>query len=297
MQIGVLGRFTASVGGGSILPRAMQPQQVLALLALRANDPVPVTTICRELWGDTPPATAVTVVQNYVAALRKSIAGHLGGRDAAHDLLSTGRGGYSLRLGPDGLDSTRFERWAREGSRALAQKQAASAAEALQQALAMWRGPVLCGVDAGPALAAEVVRLDTLHLLAVEQHLDASLRLGRHYELLGELGALVAHHPLAERLHQLYMVALHRTGRRAEALAVYECLRRNLDEQLGLTPSPSMQRARHAVVHAADLRAEDAPEIEAVLIEQAPAPELIRVLGASGAAVPQPSVSLVRPRT
>lgn len=292
MQIGVLGPFAASVGGESVLPRAMQPQQVLALLALRANDPVAVAEIRRELWGDTPPASAVTVVQNYVAALRKAIACRVGGRDAAHDLLSTGRGGYCLRLGPDDLDAARFERYAREGSRALAQRQAGPAAEALQRALATWRGPVLSGVDAGPVLAAEAVRLDTLHLLAVEQQLDASLRLGRHYELLGELGSLVARHPLAERLHQLYMIALHRTGRRAEALAVYERLRRNLDEQLGLQPSPSMRRARHAVVHAGDLRAEDAPQIEPV-----PAPEIIRVRGAPAVGAPQTSVSPVRPRT
>lgn len=263
MQLGVLGPLAASAKGVPIVPRALQPRQVLAVLVLRANDPVPVAELRRELWGDrVPPASAVTVVQNYVAALRKGIAGHVGGRAAARDVLSTGRAGYCLRLGPDDLDATRFERYLREGSRALAQGSAGPAADSLQRALSLWRGPVLSDVDLGPVLAVEAVRLDTLRLLAVEQRLDANMRLGRHYELLGELAAMLDRYPLAERLHQLYMVALHRTGRRGEALRVYESLRRRLDEELGLLPSPSMQRARHAVVHASEVRADDAPVIE-----------------------------------
>ena len=162
-------------------------------------------------------------------------------------MLVTEPTGYSLRVDPEELDVERFERLLREGSRALAQQAATTAAEALAQALSIWRGPMLSGIHMGPVLALEAVRLDTLRLLAVEQQLDANLQVGRHYELLGELSALVERYPLAERLHQLYMIALHRTGRRAEALRVYERLSSCLDQQLGLRPSPAMQRARSAV--------------------------------------------------
>lgn len=271
----------------------MQPRQVLALLALRANDSVPMTELKRELWGARPPLSAVTVIQNYITTLRKGIACQVGSRETAQHMLTTGRSGYCLRMDPGGLDAEQFERHAREGSRALTRKAAAEAAKALQGGLSMWRGPVLSDIEPGPALAVEVVRLETMRLLVVEQHLDASLRLGRHYEQVGEIASLIERNPLAERLHQLYMVALHRTGRRAEALQVYEFLRRNLDEQLGLQPSPSMQRARHAVVHAAEVGAEDAPPIQPDLLENGPL-----VIPAPRTGVEQtPAQSLIPART
>jgi DNA-binding SARP family transcriptional activator len=157
-------------------------------------------------------------------------------------------GGYSLRLGPDQLDARRFERLASDGRAALARGEAQAAADMLGTALALWRGPPYAEVADQPFARAEVTRLEELHLATLEDRVDADLALGRHDPLVCELEALVARHPLRERLWGQLMVALHRAGRQADALDAYQRASRALAEELGRAPMPPLRELEHAVL-------------------------------------------------
>ena len=202
------------------------------LLLTQANAVVPAHQIVDELWGDAPPASAVNLVQGAVSALRKVL-----GREA----IATRGSGYALRVTPEALDLQRFERLAQEGSLALDDGRLDDAARALGEALSLWRGPALA--DLADELLVQTVasRLDELRLLALERHLEAELRLGRHADVLPGIRALVGDHPLRERLHGLLMLALYRCGRQADALEAYRSARATLVEELGISPGPALQ--------------------------------------------------------
>ena len=123
-----------------------------------------------------------------------------------------------------------------------------SAAQKLRRALALWRGPPLAELAYEPFAQAEIVRLEELRWAALEQRIDADLAAGRHTELVGELEALIAEHPLRERLRCQLMLALYRSGRQAEALDVYRHARRELSEQLGLEPGEELKRLEQAIL-------------------------------------------------
>jgi hypothetical protein len=79
-----------------------------------------------------------------------------------------------------------------------------------------------------------------MRLQALEVRIDADLRLGRHAEVITELRQMTATHSLRERLHGLLMLALHRDGRQAEALAVYQHARRILVDEIGTEPGAEL---------------------------------------------------------
>jgi SARP family transcriptional regulator, regulator of embCAB operon len=257
IKVETLGPLRARAGAVDLIPRPQQQRQVFALLAMSAGRMVGLSELNAELWDGEPPHSALTVVQTYVVALRKRLASALEckPRDVSSEILVTHPEGYSLRIDRDMVDAYRFDRQVRLGSRMLAAGRPGEAANHLHQALDLWRGPVLADVRPGRVLDLDVTGLTLARQVAVEQRIEADLALGRHYEVLAELADLTARHRMDEKLHQHYMVALYRTGRRTKALEVYHRLRAGLSTELGLEPS---RRAQH--LHQAILRAD--PELD-----------------------------------
>ncbi|MFF1699310.1 BTAD domain-containing putative transcriptional regulator [Streptomyces sp. NPDC058257] len=263
MDIDVLGPLGVRVGGVAVMPTAPKPRKVLALLALHVDRVVPVELLVEELWGERPPRSARTTLQTYILQLRELIGAALeqGGESAetaggpargegvsAKDVLVTAPGGYVLRGGGGRSDVVEFERLAGMGYRAMDGEDFVAAARLLGEALALWSGSALADVRAGVQLEMEVRRLEETRLCALYQRVEADLRLGRHRELLGELTVLVSRYRTHENLHGQFMLALYRSGRRGEALSVYQRLRQALVRDLGLEPSPELRRLQQAIL-------------------------------------------------
>jgi predicted ATPase/DNA-binding SARP family transcriptional activator len=238
MQYRVLGPLEVRDGEESLPLAGAKQRALLALLLLHANRVLSRDRLIDELWGDEPPATAVTSLQVYVSRLRKVLPA---------DRLLTRPPGYVLEVEPDELDLRRFERLLAEGHEALAADDAERAAIVLHQALELWRGPALAEFAFEPFAQAEIGRLEDLRLAAVEERIEADLALGRHADLIGELEALIAENPHRERLRGQLILALYRSGRQAEALQAYQAARRALDD-LGIEPSEELQRLEKAML-------------------------------------------------
>ncbi|MGP4008112.1 AfsR/SARP family transcriptional regulator [Streptomyces sp. 4N124] len=223
-------------------PSAAKQRAVLAVLLLRAGSVVSASALFDELWPQGPPRTAATTLQVYVSHLRKAIAE---GGDAP---LVTRAPGYLLRVRPGEFDLQRFEELHRDGRGAARCGDFAAVSRILGEALGLWQGPAVAGVEHGPALAAAAARLEELRLEALELRIEADLRLGRHEELTGELTELAHAHPLREQLHCHLMEALRRAGRTADALRAYRTVRRSLHDELGVPPGPALARVHSRVV-------------------------------------------------
>ncbi|PRY45179.1 AfsR/SARP family transcriptional regulator [Umezawaea tangerina] len=248
MEIKVLGPLEASEKGASITPSAGKPRQLLALLGLRAGHVVTVPALIEELWGATPPRSALTTLQTYVLQIRRRI--EAAGTGAAKDVLVTRYGGYLLDAGDGYVDVAHYERLAGQGQRALEEGDLEAASRLLRSALEVWRGPVLSDVPTGTRLAMEVTRLEESRLGALEAQIDADLRLGRHQALLGDLSMLTAQHPLHENFCAQHMLALYRSGRPSRALEAYRTLRDRLVDELGLGPSDRLRGLQRAILRA-----------------------------------------------
>ncbi|MFE6286049.1 BTAD domain-containing putative transcriptional regulator [Streptomyces sp. NPDC057877] len=260
MQIDVLGILDVRETGVSIAPTAPKPRQVLALLALHADQVVPVSALIDELWAGRPPRSARTTLQTYVLQLRdlitlaldKQASAAEGPRRSAKDVLVTAPGGYMLISGEDGVSDVReFERLAGQGYRAIDAGDFPGASRLLREALALWSGPAFADVQTGARLEMEAKRLEESRLCALDQRIEADLRLGRHRELLAELTVLTSRYRAHENLHAQFMLALHRSGRRGEALDVYHRLRSTLVRDLGLEPSARLRRLQQSILVAA----------------------------------------------
>jgi DNA-binding SARP family transcriptional activator len=217
---------------------------LLVILLLRAGESVPRDVLVHELWGEQPAAGVQHTLDVHVSRLRKTL------EAAAADgpVLVTQHGAYRLRLAEGQLDVTLFERLVAEGRDALAGNAPEQAAAKLRAALKLWRGQALADLANGPGPRVEAARLEELRLAAIEDRIEADLALGRHEDVAGELQALIASHPLRERLRGQQMVALYRCGRQAEALEAYQAARRTLVGELGLEPGPELQRLEGAVL-------------------------------------------------
>ncbi|WP_189366870.1 AfsR/SARP family transcriptional regulator, partial [Streptomyces variabilis] len=288
MDIGILGSLAVGERGVSITPTAPKPRQVLALLALHADQVVTVGTLTEELWGAAPPRSARPTLQTYILQLREHIAcalrqgeGGGAGQRCAKDVLLTVPGGYLLKGGQGASDLRDFERLAGLGYRAMDAGDYAGAAARLSEALELWTGPALADVHAGVHLATEIRRLEESRLCALDQRIEADLRLGRHRELLAELTVLVSRYPTHESLCGQYMLALHRSGRRGEALNAYRQLRARLVRSLGLEPSAALAKLQRSILVSGPAGAPAPPGMSAA---GAPAPA-----GMSAAGAPAPA--------
>jgi DNA-binding SARP family transcriptional activator/class 3 adenylate cyclase len=247
VEFRILGPLEVLDEGRPLALGGAKQRALLAVLLLHAGAVVSAERLVDWLWGEAPPDTARSVLQVYVANLRKVLE-PTRPRWAASSLLRTQPPGYLLDLAGHTFDLVRFERLATEGRDALAAGDPAGAAAALRQALSLWRGPVLGDVAAELGLQGPLARLEEQRLAALEQRVDADLTLGRHSELVGELEALVTAHPLRERLRGQLMVALYRCGRQAEALDAYRQTRETLAEELGIDPSRGLQDLERAIL-------------------------------------------------
>jgi predicted ATPase/DNA-binding SARP family transcriptional activator len=238
-QFHLLGPLSVTLEGEPLALGGQKRRALLAALLLEANKAVSRDRLIDALWGEDPPDTARNTLQVYVSQLRKVL---------PEGMLETAPPGYRLAVAPETVDLFEFLRLSAEGRTALTLGDAATAAEALAAALALWTGPALADLAWEPFAQQEIVRLEELQLAAVEDRIDADLALGRHGQLVGELERLVNEHPLRERLRGQLMLALYRSGRQADALAVYQRARRTLVEELGIEPGESLRKLERAIL-------------------------------------------------
>ncbi|WP_437027048.1 AfsR/SARP family transcriptional regulator [Streptomyces sp. enrichment culture] len=241
MRYRILGTTQVLRPDGTAVPLGgARLRALLTVLALRAGRAVPAGLLVEEVWDGDPPADAPGALQALVGRLRRAL-----GADA----VVSADGGYRLAAVPDDVDLHRFERLAGEGTRALADGDAAKAAAVLDDALALWRDPVLPDL---PDRTAETARWTTRRLDALRARHTAALDLGQAEQSLPELTALCDGHPLDEPLQALRLRALRDTGRTAEALAAYEDVRRLLADRLGTDPGPELRALHGGLLAPAD---------------------------------------------
>lgn len=247
----VLGPLEAEAGEAAVELGGRKQQAVLAALLLRAGEVVPDDRLIDDVWGEQPPAAVAHSLEAYVSRLRRVLVPH----GVAFERRG---GGYRLDLGSASLDARVFETLVEQAASALASGDRGEAASAAGEALSLWHGPVLGGTPLHRDGRAEAARLEELRARAFEIRIDADLALGRHADVVAELGSAVEADPYRQRLVAQLMIALYRTGRHAEALDVYERTRRALDSDLGLQPSEDLQRLAGQIVRQEpELRAPD----------------------------------------
>lgn len=244
LQVGVLGPLSLVVDGQNRTPSAPKPRQLLALLILNTNRIVRASQCIAELWGSHPPKTAMSTLQTYVLYIRQLL--RSAPVDRSHTLITHNQG-YQLEVAPQASDRLRFEYLSRRGREASAEGDVARASRLFGAALAVWRGPALADVPSGALSSAHVVELEEARKGVLAWRIEADLRLGRHRELLPELGALAAQHPTHENIQAQYMLALHRSGMRPEALGVFQRLRCRLGDSFGIEPVPRLRRLYEAI--------------------------------------------------
>lgn len=250
IYISVLGHLRVKVQNQDITPASQQLRKVLALMVMRRNKIVPITELEEELWEGAPPRSSATAIQTYIMGLRKMIAAsrEMDRQAVAKQILITHPNGYALHLASELVDVSEYEDLAASGSIALADNRPEEAARRLREALSLWSGEPLSDIDAGRVLDLEVTRLNVSRATMLELRINADLRLGRHYELLGELTSLTELDPYNETLQAQLLVALHRSGRRVHALAAYQRFRQALVGEFGLEPSRNLRDLHQAIL-------------------------------------------------
>ncbi len=240
MEFRLLGPVEALRDGSRLALGGAKPRALLALLLLHTNEPVSRDRLIEALWGDRPPGTADHSLDVQISRLRKAF--------EPDELLLTRPGGYVLEIEPEQVDVHRFERLLEESRRANADGKPAEALDALEAALALWRGGALADLEYETFARPEIDRLEELRLVATEERIDAQLALGRQGPVIPELEALVSKHPLRERLRGQLMLALYRSGRQAEALRVYGDTRKRLVDDLGIEPGQALKELEQAIL-------------------------------------------------
>jgi DNA-binding SARP family transcriptional activator len=219
---------------------------LLATLLVRADRFVEADQLIAALWADRPPRRAMAGLHVYVSALRK----FLSRPDRPDGRIRTAPAGYMLELGDDEFDVHDFRRLVEQGRAHGRAQRFAAALACFEEALALWRGPALGEVGGGPATDMFVTWLDEVRMECVELLVDVQLRLGLHRQLVGRLFLLTAEHPLRETLYRQLMLALYRSERPAEALRVYQSVRRTLRGELGLEPGRALRETQRAILAA-----------------------------------------------
>ncbi|MFG2513268.1 BTAD domain-containing putative transcriptional regulator [Streptomyces sp. NPDC048584] len=263
LRFSVLGPVRAWRGGDPVATGSPQQRALLAALLLREGRTATAAELIDALWGEEPPSQALAAVRTYASRLRKVL---------DPGVLVSESGGYAVRgLGEGALDLAAAQELAAEAEKARNTGDLSFARDVLNRALSLWAGETLAGVP-GPYAEAQRVRLEEWRLQLLETRLDMDLDQGCHAETVSELTALTAAHPLRERLRELLMLALYRSGRQAEALAVYADTRRLLADELGVDPRPGLQELQQRILRADPGLAEpSAPMTEPVPVPVRPA--------------------------
>ncbi|WP_405925102.1 AfsR/SARP family transcriptional regulator [Streptomyces sp. NBC_00035] len=242
LRFSVLGPVRAWRGEDLLPAGSPQQRAMLAALLLREGRTATASELIDALWGDEPPAQALATVRTYASRLKKAL---------GPEILVGEAGGYAIRLSGTGgtLDLTQAQELAADAEKARSAGDLCHAREVLRRALSLWDGEPLASVP-GPFADTQRARLEELRLQLLESRLDMDLEQGCHAEAVSELTALTAAHPLRERLRELLMLALYRSGRQAEALAVYADTRRLLADELGVDPRPGLKELQHRILQA-----------------------------------------------
>ena len=265
MEFRILGPLEVVAGDRQVQVGGIRERALLAILLIHAGEVVSADRLIEELWGAGLPGNPSNQLQVVVSRVRKAL--EVPGRPG---LLATRKPGYVLDVRPEQLDAGRFGRLVAEARRVALTDQARGLA-VLEEALGLWRGPALAEFALEAFAREEIVRLEEERLRAVELKAEAELSLGRHAELVGELKALVAAHPLRERLRGQLMLALYRSGRQGEALRVFQEGRGVLADELGVDPGPELQELHQRILlQAGSLLA--APQAETTPLSNVPAP-------------------------
>jgi DNA-binding SARP family transcriptional activator len=231
----ILGPLEVSVDDRPVALGGQKLRALLALLLLDAGRVVSTDRILDSLWGEHPPRTAMTSLQNFVSQLRKLL---------GPELVETKAPGYRLRIAPAELDLNRFRALVDEARTSPTEERIAR----LNEALALWRGGALADFAFEPFAQNEIARLEELRLGAIEDRIDAELETRLNGAVISELETLLDQHPLRERLRAQLMLALYRSGRQAEALSVYQDVRHALADELGIDPSPTLQNLYSSIL-------------------------------------------------
>ncbi|MEU8674061.1 BTAD domain-containing putative transcriptional regulator [Streptomyces sp. NPDC048560] len=259
LRFAVLGPVRAWRGGEALPSGSPQQRALLTALLLRDGRTATAAELIDAFWGEDPPSQALATIRTYASRLRKIL---------GQDTLVSESGGYAIRIGRDALDVTLAQDLAAEAEKARAAGDRQQARALINKLLGLWDGEALASVP-GPYAENQRTRLEEWRLQLTETRLDLDLEVGCHAEAVSELTALTAAHPLRERLRELLMVALYRSGRQAEALAVYADTRRLLAEELGVDPRPELAQLQQRILTADEELARPADE-------SAPAPAAVR---------------------
>jgi DNA-binding SARP family transcriptional activator/tetratricopeptide (TPR) repeat protein len=237
----VLGPLEVCVDGHLLDLGGAVDQRITGTLLLSVNQPVSIDRLMMAAWDGQPPRTARRQVQNRIGGLRTRLA-----RAGPRYSITTSEAGYHLRVPPDELDATRFDRLVQRADEVW-QGDPAGAVDALREASGLWRGTLLAGLG-GAFLTGMAATWEEKYLAAVERRTELELALGRHGQVATDLTDLVSQHPLREPLIGQLMLTLYRCGRHSEALAVYQRLRVRLADELGVDPGPELRRLHQAIL-------------------------------------------------
>jgi WD40 repeat protein/DNA-binding SARP family transcriptional activator len=244
LEFRILGPLSVRVDGSPIALGGPKQRALLALLLLNANRVVSRDRLVAELFPEQSVNSADHALRNHVSRLRKVLAVVR----SDEPRLAARAPGYLLRVEPGELDLERFEQLVSEGREALGARRTEAAAALLRSAEQLWEGRPFADLEFEPFGRLEVERLEELRLAAVEERIDADLALGRQLALVPELETLAGDHPFREHFRAQLMLALYRSGRQAEGLAVYQQTRTLLSDELGLEPGTELQELQHAIL-------------------------------------------------
>lgn len=285
MEFRILGPLYADAGAGRGPAIIRQPllQSALALLLLRANRPCPRGMLIDALWGSEPPASPEAALRVCISRLRRCLGecaprlesiGPPGGRAPGHRQQR----GYMITVRPGELDVEEFTDLAAQGQAELDSGNAAAAATSLVHALALWGDPPLPDLPDTDVIAADIERLTNLRQTATDSLIEARLATGETEQVIGQLRAIVAANPGAERAYEQLMRAYHALGLRREALDVYRTARRALREQQGAEPGQALAILQRRIL-AEEMATDSAAHLSAISLAtpmvlgwQAPAP-------------------------
>ena len=264
MRFMILGPIEVEDRGETIPLGGRKQRLVLAHLIRRPNEVVSRNVLIDDVWGDEPPEAARSTLQSYVYRLRMAI---------GKDRLDGAHGGYRIRVESGELDAREFELLALKGRQEL-DRDLAACVDDLRKALGLWRGPAFGELNDELSLQGEIARLEEARRLAMEDSLAAELDLGQDASLVGELEALTLEDPLRERPWALWMLALYRSGRQADALAAFRRAQSIFADQLGIDPARSLQQLHERILAQDPALLTTAHDAAPVLLKTEAAPAL-----------------------
>ena len=283
MWLAVLGPLSVRRDEGPVPVPSGKLRVLLAVLLVHANQVLSFDALADALWDGAPPPAARATVRNYVKRLRQALGPEVGARIVTRDP------GYLVELDDHELDLLRFAALCEKGGAAVQAGAWQQAATVLHDALALWRGAPFSDVPSEGLQRDHGPRLEQVRLQALEWRIDADLQLGRHAQVVPELQALAAAHPLRESVHVQLLIALSGCGRRAEALDAYQQARRVLVDELGIEPGPELQQLHQRIL------AGDPPPPPLPLPAVVPAAVPVPAVVPAPAVAPVPTLALAAP--